>query len=85
MSLLTLTLDGRAVQAVQGETILQAAQRHGVDLPHLCYKDGYRPDGNCRACVVEVKGERTLAASCCRAQYINRGEASSSVNRGRAA
>ncbi|MBC7600930.1 MAG: molybdopterin-dependent oxidoreductase, partial [Polaromonas sp.] len=67
MSLLTLTLDGREVQAVQGETILQAAQRHGVDIPHLCYKDGYRPDGNCRACVVEVKGERTLAASCCRA------------------
>jgi formate dehydrogenase major subunit len=38
-----------------------------VDIPHLCYKDGLRPDGNCRACVVEIAGERTLAPSCCRA------------------
>ena len=59
-------LDGRAVDALPGETILQAARRHGVDIPHLCYKDGLRPDGNCRACVVEVKGERPLAPSCCR-------------------
>jgi hypothetical protein len=48
-----------------GETIL-AAQRHGVEIPHLCYSDGLRPDGNCRACVVEIAGERTLAPSCCR-------------------
>jgi formate dehydrogenase major subunit len=60
------TLDGNAIQAFDGETIFKAAQRHGVDLPHLCYKDGYRADGNCRACVVEIKGERTLAPSCCR-------------------
>ena len=59
-------LDGRAVHAFEGETILKAAKRHGIDIPHLCYKDGLRPDGNCRACVVEVKGERALAPSCCR-------------------
>ena len=59
-------LDGRDVQAVQGETILQAADRLGVEIPRLCYKDGYRPDGNCRSCVVEIKGERVLAPSCCR-------------------
>ncbi len=59
-------LDQRTVQALEGETILQAAQRHGVDIAHLCYKEGLRPDGNCRACVVEIKGERTLAPSCCR-------------------
>ena len=59
-------LDGRAVHAFEGETILKAAKRHGIEIPHLCYKDGYRADGNCRACVVEVKGERTLAPSCCR-------------------
>ncbi len=59
-------LDGRTVQAFEGETILKAAQRHGLDIPHLCYKDGYRADGNCRACVVEIDGERTLAPSCCR-------------------
>lgn len=60
------TLDGQTVHAYEGETIFKAAKRHGVDIPHLCYKDGYRADGNCRACVVEVKGERTLAPSCCR-------------------
>jgi formate dehydrogenase major subunit len=60
------TLDGKTVHAYEGETIFKAAARHGVDIPHLCYKDGLRPDGNCRACVVEVKGERTLAPSCCR-------------------
>jgi formate dehydrogenase major subunit len=60
------TLDGKTIHAFDGETILQAGARHGVDIPRLCYKDGYRPDGNCRACVVEVKGERTLAPSCCR-------------------
>jgi formate dehydrogenase major subunit len=59
-------LNGNNVVAEAGETIIQAAKRHGVEIPHLCYKEGLRPDGNCRACVVEVKGERVLAASCCR-------------------
>ena len=59
-------LDGKPIQAYEGETIFKAAQRHGVSIPHLCYKDGMRPDGNCRACVVEIEGERTLAPSCCR-------------------
>lgn len=59
-------LNGDTVSAFAGETIIQAAKRHGVDIPHLCYKEGYRPDGNCRACVVEIKGERVLAPSCCR-------------------
>ncbi len=54
------------IVSYEGETILKAAKRHGVDIPHLCFKDGYRPDGNCRACVVEINGERTLAPSCCR-------------------
>ena len=59
-------LDGKTAHAFEGETILKAAERHGVEIPRLCYKDGYRADGNCRSCVVEVKGERTLAPSCCR-------------------
>jgi formate dehydrogenase major subunit len=62
----TFKLDQQTIYAYEGETILKAAQRHGVDIPHLCYKDGLRADGNCRACVVEIKGERTLAPSCCR-------------------
>jgi formate dehydrogenase major subunit len=61
------TLNGRAVEAAPGESILKAAQRAGVAIPHLCHKDGLRSPGNCRACVVEIEGERVLAPSCCRA------------------
>jgi formate dehydrogenase major subunit len=64
---ISFTLDGVQLLAHAGETVLKAAQRHGVDIPHLCYTDGLRADGNCRACVVEVAGERVLAPSCCRA------------------
>jgi formate dehydrogenase major subunit len=61
-------LDGREVTAAPGETIWQVARRHGIAIPHLCYapQPGYRPDGNCRACMVEVQGERVLVASCIR-------------------
>ena len=59
-------LNGQDVVAYGSETIIQAAKRHGVEIPHLCYKEGMRPDGNCRACMVEIKGERVLAPSCCR-------------------
>ncbi|AXA90294.1 formate dehydrogenase subunit alpha [Massilia sp. YMA4] len=59
-------LNGCAVQARPGETLLDVARREGHEVPHLCYKDGLAPAGNCRACVVEVEGERTLAPSCCR-------------------
>ena len=57
-------LDGKPLSALPGETILAAAQRHGVEIPHLCYREGLRADGNCRACVVEIAGERVLAPSC---------------------
>ena len=62
------TLDGREVEATPDETIWQVARREGVEIPHLCHRDekGYRPDGNCRACMCEIEGERTLAASCIR-------------------
>ncbi|MFQ5566425.1 MAG: formate dehydrogenase subunit alpha [Paracoccaceae bacterium] len=62
------TLDGREVEAAPGETIWQVAKRQGTLIPHLCHRDapGYRPDGNCRACMVEIDGERVLAASCIR-------------------
>jgi formate dehydrogenase major subunit len=60
------TLNGEAIEALPGETILQAARRTGTEIPHLCYTDGLRADGNCRACVVEIDGERVLAPSCCR-------------------
>ncbi|MBP6765265.1 MAG: formate dehydrogenase subunit alpha [Rubrivivax sp.] len=60
------TLDGRAVSGRTNESLLQISQRHGVHIPHLCWTPGLAPAGNCRACMVEVAGERTLAASCCR-------------------
>src|SRR5450756_2375972 len=61
-------LDGKEVEALDGETIWQVAKRLGIEIPHLCYspEPGYRPDGNCRACMVEIEGERVLAASCIR-------------------
>jgi formate dehydrogenase major subunit len=64
----TFTIDGHEVEIRAGETIFQAARRLDIRLPHLCYlpKPGYRPDGNCRVCMVEIEGERVLAASCIR-------------------
>jgi formate dehydrogenase major subunit len=64
----TFTLDGREVTVPEGRTIWEAAHGQGLVIPHLCHKPekGYRPDGNCRACMVEVEGERVLVASCIR-------------------
>src|SRR5213592_4538530 len=59
-------LNGKTVVGRSDETLIETAKHYGIDIPHLCYKEGMRPDGNCRACVVEVKGERVLAPSCCR-------------------
>jgi formate dehydrogenase major subunit len=59
-------LNGQTVIGRPDETIIETAKKHGVEIPHLCYTPGLRPDGNCRACVVEIKGERPLAPSCCR-------------------
>src|SRR5215813_1951310 len=61
-------LDRAEVEAAPGETIWQVADRQGIEIPHLCWlpKPGYRADGNCRAFMVEIEGERVLAASCVR-------------------
>ena len=64
----TFFIDDREIDIRDGESIFRAARRLDIKLPHLCYspKPGYRPDGNCRVCMVEIEGERVLAASCIR-------------------
>ena len=64
----TFTLDGQEVTARPGESIWQVAARYDTDIPHLCWSTAplYRADGNCRACMIEIEGERVLAASCIR-------------------
>ncbi|EKS31915.1 formate dehydrogenase subunit alpha [Afipia clevelandensis] len=66
MTRIQFELDGKMVEAQPGESIWQVAKREGTDIPHLCYspEPDYRADGNCRACMVEIEGERVLAASC---------------------
>jgi len=72
MPALTFELDGAQVEARPGETIWDVARRMGTEIPHLCHRPqpGYRPDGNCRACMVEIEGERVLAASCKRTPAV---------------
>ena len=65
-SAVSFTLNGETVVCNSDQTILQVADQHGVEIPRLCYMEGMRPDGNCRTCMVEIKGERVLAPSCCR-------------------
>ena len=62
------SIDGKEYLAEPSESIWDVAKKNNIDIPHLCYspEPGYRADGNCRACMVEIKGERTLAASCIR-------------------
>ena len=66
MSTVQFTLNGQSVEAPAGKSIFNIAKDLGIAIPHLCHKEGLAPDGNCRACVVEIDGERTLAPSCCR-------------------
>lgn len=61
---INIKINGKAVQAENGKTILQAAKEHGVHIPTLCYHKDLSPTGNCRMCVVEVKGGRFLQAAC---------------------
>ncbi|MEZ5227165.1 MAG: 2Fe-2S iron-sulfur cluster-binding protein [Acidimicrobiales bacterium] len=62
----TITVDGQSVEAVEGETILEACNRAGIDTPTLCWAANLTPVNVCRVCVVEVEGSRTLVPSCSR-------------------
>ena len=68
-SSIMFSIDGKKVRASHGQTILQVAKLNGVKIPHLCYKTGLRPDGNCRVCMVEIERERVLQPACVRTPY----------------
>jgi formate dehydrogenase major subunit len=62
----TVSINGREIIAASNQSIWDLAKREGIEIAHLCHTPGLRPEGNCRACMVEIEGERVLAASCCR-------------------
>jgi len=64
MSKLNIILNGRIVQGLTGETILELAYRHGIEIPTLCHDDRLEPFSSCYVCVVEVEGMRGLQPSC---------------------
>ena len=64
--LVTVTINGEKFEGNPTETILDISERNGISIPRLCYKEGMRPDGNCRVCMVEIEGERALQPSCAR-------------------
>ncbi len=61
---LKITLNGKKIEALQGQTILDVARQNAVRIPTLCYHKDLSPTGNCRICVVDVKGTRALQAAC---------------------
>ncbi|MCX8053231.1 MAG: NADH-dependent [FeFe] hydrogenase, group A6 [Armatimonadetes bacterium] len=65
MAKVNIKIDGQDVICDAGSTILEAAQSAGIYIPTLCYHSDLIPDGVCRVCSVEVKGQRTLCAACC--------------------
>jgi predicted molibdopterin-dependent oxidoreductase YjgC len=60
----SVLINGNTFSYEPGETILEVAHRNSIDIPTLCYLKGASPTGACRMCVVEVKGARSLVASC---------------------
>ena len=76
MNEVRLTIDGKEASVSQGTTVLEAAQSIGIDIPHLCYGDGLSPTADCRLCVVEVSGGKTLVPSCARPVAANPGRSS---------
>ncbi|MDH4065884.1 MAG: 2Fe-2S iron-sulfur cluster-binding protein [Acidobacteriota bacterium] len=65
-ALVEVAIDGRAVEAPAGSTILDACRVAGIDVPTLCYLETLTPVNACRVCVVEVEGARVLAPACSR-------------------
>jgi NADH-quinone oxidoreductase subunit G len=64
METVTLTIDGRAVTVEKGQTVLQAAIKHGISVPYYCYHPGLGVDGSCRVCIVKIEKMPKLQTSC---------------------
>src|SRR5512136_2295940 len=64
MTPITLTIDGRKVEAAPGQTILQAARRLGLSVPTLCHVEGFEPSASCFLCAVKIEGRPNLWPSC---------------------
>ena len=64
MQKIKATINGTDVQVEGGTTILEAARTAGIEIPTLCHSPDLKPTGNCRICVVEVQGARTLVGAC---------------------
>ena len=62
--MVNITIDGRRIAAEDGQTILQAAKAHGIDIPTLCYRKHINEIGSCRLCMVEIEGSDRVYASC---------------------
>ncbi len=62
--MLHATINGVAVEVKEGATILQAAQKYGIEIPTLCYMKDLDPEGSCRICMVEVEGAPKLVTAC---------------------
>ncbi|MBN1624596.1 MAG: iron hydrogenase small subunit [Clostridia bacterium] len=64
MNMVNLTINNRAVSVPEGTSILHAAKETGITIPNLCYHPDQEVKANCRVCVVEVEGAKTLQAAC---------------------
>ena len=64
--LVSVKINGKTFFGSLDDTILDVTKRNNISIPHLCFKEGMRPDGNCRVCMVEIEGERVLQPSCVR-------------------
>jgi formate dehydrogenase major subunit len=64
MAIVNITINGRQIQARAGQTVLEAAQAAGIDIPTLCHHPALSPYGACRICLVEIERQRTLQPAC---------------------
>ena len=62
--LVNLTLDGRPIQAAPGTLLIEAARKHGIEVPAFCYVEGLSLQAACRMCLVEVEKMPKLQTAC---------------------